>query len=108
MEKWNEGLNLKTNQAVMQSQPMQIGRGIFQGDSLSLLFCFIALIPSTQELNRADSGYQVHRSERKISHLYMNGLQLLGRSEDDLENEIKHVKVIIKDINMNFGLEKCT
>jgi len=33
--------------------------------------------------------------------------KLLGRSEDDLENEIKIVKAIIKDINMNFGLEKC-
>jgi hypothetical protein len=32
-------------------------------------------------------------------------LTLLGRSEEDLENEIKHMKVISKDINMNFGLE---
>jgi hypothetical protein len=36
----------------------KIRRGIFQRDSLSpLLFC-IALIPSTNELNRADCGYQ--------------------------------------------------
>jgi len=32
--------------------------------------------------------------------------KLVGRSEDDLENEIKIVKAISKD-NMNFGLEKC-
>jgi len=45
MEKWNTRLNLKIKQEVMQSQPIQIRRGIFQGDSLSpLLFC-IALIP---------------------------------------------------------------
>ena len=50
----------KTKQEVMQSQPIQIRRGIFQGDSLSpLIFC-IALIPLTNELNRADCGYQVH------------------------------------------------
>ena len=43
----------KNKQKVMQSQPIQIQRGIFQGDSLSpLLFC-IALIPLTNELNRA-------------------------------------------------------
>ena len=36
----------------------------------------------------------------------MDDLKLLGRN-DDLENEIKIVQTISKDINMNFGLEKC-
>ena len=31
MEKWNTRLILKTKQEVMQSQPIQIRRGIFQG-----------------------------------------------------------------------------
>ena len=38
IEKCNIRLFLKTKQEVMQSQPIQIRRGIFQGDSLSLLF----------------------------------------------------------------------
>ena len=37
VEKWNIRLILKTKQEVMQSQPIQIRRGIFQGDSLSPL-----------------------------------------------------------------------
>ena len=84
---------LKTKQEVMQSQPIQTRRGIFQGDSPSpLLFC-IALILLTNELNRADCGYQVHGTERKISHLmYMDDLKLLGRNEKDLEKEIKIVQ----------------
>jgi len=92
----------------MQSQTIQIRIGIFQGDSLSpLIFC-IALIQLTNELNRADCGYQVHGTERKISHLlYMDDLKLLGRNENDLKNEIKIVQTISKDINMNFSLEKC-
>jgi hypothetical protein len=36
-----------------------------------------------------------------------NDLKLLGRNEYDLKNEIKIVQTISKDINMNFGLEKC-
>jgi hypothetical protein len=32
---------------------------------------------------------------------------MLGRDEDDLENEFKIVKAISEDINMNFGLDKC-
>jgi hypothetical protein len=35
MEKWNTRLILKTKQELMQSQPIQIRREIFQGDSLS-------------------------------------------------------------------------
>ena len=95
MEKWNTRLILKTKQEVMQSQPIQIQRRIFQGDSLSpLLFC-VALIPLTNELNRADCGYQVHGTDRKISHLlYMDDLKLLGRNEKDLENEMKIVQTI--------------
>ena len=38
---------------------------------------------------------------------YMDGLKLLGRNENDLKNEMKIVQTISKDINMNFGLEKC-
>jgi len=77
-------------------------------DSVSpLIFC-IALIPLTNELNRADCGYQVHGTERKISHLlYTDDLILLGSNENDLENEMKIVQTISKNVNMKFGLEKC-
>jgi hypothetical protein len=37
----------------------------------------------------------------------MDDLKLLRRSEEDWEREIKTVKAISKDINMNFGLQKC-
>ena len=37
----------------------------------------------------------------------MDDLKLLGRNENDLKNEMKIVQTISKDINMNFGLEKC-
>jgi hypothetical protein len=37
----------------------------------------------------------------------MDDLKLLGRREEDSENEIKIVNTISKDINMTFGLEKC-
>jgi hypothetical protein len=63
---------------------------VFQGDSLSpLLFC-IALVPVTNELNKSKCGYQVYGTERKI--IYMDYLKLIGRSEEELRNEIKIVK----------------
>jgi len=80
----------------MQSQPIQLRRRIFQGDSLSPLL-WIALITLTKELNRADCGYQVHGTEREISHfVYMEDLKLLGRKENDLKNEMKIMQTITK------------
>jgi hypothetical protein len=108
LEKWNTMLHLKTKQEVMQSQPIQIRRGIFQGDCVSPLLSCIALIPLTHELKRADCGYQVHGAERKINHfLYMDDLKLLSRSEEELMIKVNIVKAISKDIIMNFGFEKC-
>jgi hypothetical protein len=67
----------------MQLQPIHIWRGIFQGDSFA-----IHLLYSTHSINPwADCGYQVHRTEGKISNfLCMDDLKLLGRRENNLEN----------------------
>jgi hypothetical protein len=50
----------------------------------------------------------VHGTERKISGLlHVNDLKLLGRNENDFQNEI-HVEIVqaaSKNINMNFGFE---
>ena len=64
-------------------------RNIPWGLSFAIIFC-TALIPLTNELNRADCGYQVHGTERNISNLfYMDDLKLLGRNENELKNEMK-------------------
>ena len=91
MEKWNTRLILKTKQEVMQSQPIQTR---IQGDSLLPLFFCIALIPLTNELNRADCGYQVHGTERKISHLLysiqFNSIQFISLSIDPFTRQLSH------------------
>ena len=75
---------------------------------MRLPLCMV-LIPLTHKLNRADCGYQVHRAEKKICQLLdMSDSKLLGRSEEDLEIEIKHMKAISKHITTNFGLENGT
>ena len=77
----------KTEQEVLQLQPIQYTkRNIPRGFYFAITLC-IALTPIRNELNRADCGYQVNGTERKISHLlYMDELKLLGRNENDLEN----------------------
>ena len=108
MEKWNTRLFFKNtagSKAVTTHTDRK--RNISRRLPLAIIFC-IALIPLTNELNRANCGYQVHGTERKISHLlYMDGLKLIGRNEKDLEKELTIVREISKDIHMNFGLDKC-
>jgi hypothetical protein len=95
--------SVEKKRELMQSRLIKINRGIFQGDSLSpLLFCTV-LIPSTHELNRSKCGYQVYGTERKIHHLlYTDDLKLIGKSEEELRNEIKIVKTFSDDIKMKF------
>ena len=58
-------------------------------------------------MNRADCGYQVHGTERKISHLlYIDDLKLLGTNENELKNKMKIVQTVSKNMNMNFCSEK--
>jgi hypothetical protein len=106
VEKWSTNIQLKTNQELMQSRFVKINRGIFQGDSLSpLLFC-TALIPLTHELNISERGYQLYGTEKKINHLiHMDDLKLIGRSEEELRNEIKIVKTFSYDIKISLDLK---
>ena len=39
--------------------------------------------------------------------MYLDDMKLLGRNKNELKNEMKIVQTISKDMNMNFGLEKC-
>jgi hypothetical protein len=38
----------------------------------------------------------------------MDDLKMIGRSEEELRNEIIITKTIISDIKMEFGLKKCS
>ena len=80
MEKWNTRIFLKNqagSNAVTTNSDTK--RNIPSRLSFAINFC-ITFISLKNELNRADCGYQVQGTERKISHLlYMDDLKLLGR-----------------------------
>ena len=65
---------------------------IIEGDSLAtLLFC-ICLIPLTEQLNRFNTGYEGHTTKTNISHLLMDDLKLIAKSEEGLQKQIQTVK----------------
>jgi len=91
----------------MQSQPIQIRWRIFQGDTLSPLPACRNIGALTHDMIISYYGYQVDKTEWKISHLYMNELKMLVRYEGELENEIKNVKLIGKLFNVNLVWKNC-
>ena len=67
---------------------VKIMRGIFQGDSLSLLLSLLlvsALIPLTHILRKSKPGYEFSGSGEKINYLlYMDDLKLYRKIEKEL------------------------
>jgi hypothetical protein len=56
----------------------------------------------------AAAAAAVYGTVRKISHLlYTDDLRMIGKSEEELRNEIRIVKTSSNDIEMEFALEKC-
>jgi hypothetical protein len=87
---------------------INVKRGIFQGDSLSPLLFIIALRPLSLMLRSEDRGYKLKADLQGINHLlYMDDLKIFARNEKDLTALLNTVKIFSKDINMEFGLEKC-
>jgi len=55
-----------------------------------------------------NTGYEEHTTKTKISYLlYMGGLKLIAKSEEELQKQIQTVTTVSDDIHMEFGLEKC-
>jgi hypothetical protein len=108
MSHWRTRMRVHTENKLIEMEEIEIEHGIFQGDSLSpLLFC-ICLIPLTEQLNRLNTGYEVHTTKTKIPHLlYMGDLKLLGKSEEEFQKQIQTVTTFSDDIHTEFGLDKC-
>jgi hypothetical protein len=93
---------------MVETENFEVKRGILQGDSLSPLLFYISLIPLTQHLNKLNEGHEEHTAKSKVSHLpYMDHLQLIGETEEELQKQMQVVRTFSDDIHKEFGLEKC-
>ena len=107
MRQWKTNMVLVHESGVLETGPISIKRGIFQGDSLSPLLFNMSLNPLSWELQKTGYGYQLDK-QTKISHLlYVDDLKLYGTSDNQLNGLIGTVKKVSDDIQMEFGLDKC-
>ena len=99
-------MTLVHKEGVLETGPIRIKGGIFQGDSLSPLLT-ISLNPLNQELQKTGYGYQLDE-QIMLNHLfYVDDLKLYGTSNSQLTAVINIVKNVSDDIKMEFGLDKC-
>jgi len=55
-----------------------------------------------------NTGYEEQTTKTKISHLlYKDDLNLIAKSEEELQKQIQTVKTFSDHIHMEFGLDKC-
>ena len=86
-----------------------IRRGIFQGDSLSLLLFKVAMIPMTTVLERMEVRYQLKKEGSRINHLMLvDDIKPFGRDTKGVDTLVQTVRIVSGDIRMEFGKEKCT
>ena len=107
MSQWKTNMTLVHKEGVLETGPIRIKRGIFQGDSLSPLLFTMSLNPLSQELQKTRYGSQLDE-QTKINHLfYVDDLKLYITSDNQLTGLINTVKNVSDDIKMEFGLDKC-
>jgi hypothetical protein len=94
---WRTTLNLSINNTKLKSEPIQIKRGIYQGDSLSPLWFCLAINPLTNLLNSTGYGFNIRLNNTtlsKLNHfLYMDDMTITENFSND--------------IGMSFGIDKC-
>jgi len=83
---------------------VNIWRGIFHGDSLSMLLFVIAIIPLTRTLRQCDTGYQLGDGHSNNNHLlFMYNLELYGRNDRKIESLVHIMWMLSEDSAMQNG-----
>ncbi|CAH2107788.1 unnamed protein product [Euphydryas editha] len=110
MSRWKTTLYLTANPTNITSREIAIRKGIYQGDSLSPLWFCLALNPLSHLLRGCRAGYCLKSDiqDTIVSHLiYMDDIKLYGKTEREMQKLIDTTAQFSKDINMEFGLDKC-
>jgi hypothetical protein len=100
---WRTTLNLSINNTKLKSEPIQIKRGIYQGDSLSPLWFCLAINPLTNLLNSTGYGVNIRLNNTTLSKLN----QLYASKKNHILSLLTITENFSNDIGMSFGIDKC-
>ena len=87
--------------------PMDMKRGIYQGDSLSpLLFC-LCVAPLSKALRATKGFYSTHQINPVTHLMFVDDLKVYTDGKSGLEEAVKVVENVSGAMGMEFGLRKC-
>ena len=103
---WKTTLFLKTGENTLNVGDININSGIFEGDSLSAILLYVALIPLSKPINNTGYGYKIY--DNTLNHLfYMDDLKLFAQNDQQLQGLLNIVKQFSDNMRMEFGLDRC-
>ena len=106
--RWYTILTINNRDESMTTEIIKFLKGIFQGDSLSVLLFIISLDPLSFMLKKT-KGYIIGE-KREINHthnFFVDDLKLFAQISSSIQKQLDIITTFSKDINMNFGEEKC-
>lgn len=109
MRTWRTSLLVHNRDEIKKSGSININRGVFQGDTLSVVWFCMAINPLSMLLRSTDYGYIIDKARLiKINHsLYIDDLKLYGANFDQIRRLLEVVSQFSDSIGMSFGIEKC-
>ena len=109
---WSTRLTLQTDNGMMTTNYIEYLRGIFQGDSLSLLLFILSVNPLSFLLNHTTQRYKIGKpGERNLElthNFFVNDLKLYSENQNEAKVQPDVVTKFLTDIGMSFGEEKCS
>ena len=107
---WKTTLHVKINNQTINTQQIEIKRGIFQGDSLSPIWFCLAMNPLSKMLEEM-KGFKIRAAKRdifSITHLmYMDDIKIYASNKTDLDHLLQTIHQFNTDIRMELGPDKC-
>lgn len=111
MLSWSTRVSLSTPGGTIVTDTIPILRGIFQGDAFSALWFVICMNPMSNLLKDTDLGFQIRANRTTLytlNHLaFMDDFKLYAANPEQLKFLLTTVEEFSKDIQMEFGLDKC-
>ena len=108
MRVWEITLEVTTDQGPTHIGPIDVNRGISQGDSFCVQLFTMCSNPIAWYI-RSTEGYSIFKDKnRKVTHNYfVDDLKTYHKSHSKATLIINTVKEMFEDIGLSWGLQKC-
>ena len=106
--RWYTIFTINNRDESMTSEIIKFSKGIFRGDSLSVLLFIISLNLSSFILKKTKGYFIGEKRENNQTHnFFVDDLKLFAQTSSSMQKQLDIITTFSNDINMNFGEEKC-